>query len=65
MYANPVIFVIFWVPICRGKVYVVPRPLPNHQNKQLENTDQVYWHAGQSFADYLRKIDLVCAGLIQ
>ena len=40
-YAKPVIFVIFWVPACQGKVYVVPRPLPNQQNKQLENTDQV------------------------
>ena len=40
--AYPVVFAIFWVPICRGKVYVVPRSLPNHQNKQLENTGQVF-----------------------
>ena len=40
--ANPVIFVIFWVPVCRVEVDVVLRPLPNHQNKQLENTDQVF-----------------------
>ena len=35
-------FMIFWVPVCRGKVYVVPGPFPNHQNKKQENTDQVF-----------------------
>ena len=42
IYSNPVIFVIFWVPVCQGKLYVVLRPVPNHQNKQMENTIQVF-----------------------
>ena len=29
------------MPVCRGKVCVVPGPLLNHQNKQQENTDRV------------------------
>ena len=68
IYANPV---IFWVPVAGVRWKWSSDPCLITETKQLENTVRClcaqcrhafYWHTCQSFADYLRKIDLVYVG---